>query len=355
MRELFFERRIVIEAIHSAGHTPLYIETEPYVKDEKARDTMNRLVADADGFISLSYLSLGKQDKKLLNNLTPIQYELELFLKCRKDEKAPVIFLREEPDHHVKPSQNLLDWIEENEGILKTETKIFKNPEDLEKKIEDVLKDYEKKVDITNAKPKFIVTYVGPDFIGLIGSLSEIAFTNYGLNLDYISHASTGKKATTYISCSRRTLVKNIRDENDLKKKLKRDMQRTLPRIIEDAKRNKLLDENINPKFDIDVSEDYSHPQPYQFFTIVRTIDAPGQLNIVCKELRAKKFNIDEFQLRPSSPEHHRQTTMTMWLSRIKDEKDVEKCKEDYLAELERTFRYLTGVRSFEIRALDCP
>lgn len=351
MQELFFERKIVIEAIHSAGHTPLYIETEPDVKDKEARETMDRLAADADGFILLVYLSKGKPER-ILNNITPIEYELEQFRKKhKKNKEAPIIIFKKTPDEYVHASVYLINWVKEL-GIPPIE---FEKPGELEHKIEKELKGFEKHKDSPNTKSKFIIRYIGPDFVGLIQKLSEIVFTRYGLNIDYISHASSGGSATTYVSCSYRVLKGKKLDPDrhklsDLEDEVKKDLENDFKKA---RREGRYIDgSGSNRAISVNVRKHTVEPPPYQFFTIVRTIDAPGQVNAICKELRAKCFNIDEFLLRPSPPEHSKQTTMSMWLSKAKTKSGEQ---DDDLKELERVFRYLVGVRNFEIRVMDSP
>src|SRR5437588_3901455 len=81
MTELFIERKTAIEVLHFSGHTPLYIETEPIVKDVKAREVMLSLLRDADGFVSIHYLSEGQRNEEVLDNYTPIEFELVEFMK----------------------------------------------------------------------------------------------------------------------------------------------------------------------------------------------------------------------------------------------------------------------------------
>jgi hypothetical protein len=352
MRELFIERKTAIETIHFCGHTPLYIETEPEVKDLAARDTMDKLVADADGFISIYYLSEGKRDK-ILNNNTPIEYELERFLEFKKG--APVIFFKQKPDRFVTPSKTMEIWFKEKADDLGIQPIEFEGPMEMESEIGQALSQFKEQQDISCVKDRYTIRYVGPDFIGLIGKLSEVVFTGYRLNIDYISHASSGGLATTYVSCSPRIVAGNVEEISITK--LEEDMQRIIGDDLRGAyteEGHRLVD-GLNPgmappsiKVDIDPTE----PRPYQFFTKVRTIDAPGQLTAICKEFRRKGFNIDEFQLRPSPSEYDRQTTMYMWLSKpIKWSKG--KVKDQ--AELERSLRYLIGVRNFTVKVVSRP
>ncbi len=346
MREVFFERKVLIEAIHALGHIPLYIETEPHRKDEAARATMEELVDDADGFILLCYLSEGNKETKVLEGCTPIQYEIERFIKNNKGKNTPILIFQKMPHESVKASRGLVQWIAK---LKRTYTvKEFHNAKALEKLLEEELAPYAEQKD--EIKTRYTVRYVGPDFVGLIGKLSEVVFTGYRLNIDYVSHASAGGWGAVYMLCSQRKLP-GKRSKTINREELESSMETMINEELEIVKKDIRLHGGFPDPFpqpDIKVEVDPNEPSPYQFFVIVRTIDAPGQLNAVCKELRRKFFNIDEFQLRPSPPEHENQTTMTMWLSRKKPEGQ----KKD-LKRLERIFRYLIGVRNFEIRVMD--
>lgn len=354
MRELFIERKTAIETIHFCGHTPLYIETEPEVKDIAARDTIDKLVADADGFISIYYLSEGKKDR-ILGYRTPIEYELEQFVEL-KGREAPVIFFKQKPDRFVVPSRTMEVWFEEKAAELGIEPILFDGPGEMESRIREALGQFKEKKDASCSKDRFIIRYVGPDFIGLIGKLSEVVFTGYRLNIDYISHASGGGLATTYVSCSPRVVAGAVEEVNLCR--LEEDMRRIIGEELEKAcsEEEHRFADGSNPKAapppSIKVDKDSTRARPYQFFTKVRTIDAPGQLTAICKEFLSNGFNIDEFQLRPSPPEYPRQTTMYMWLSRPAK---WSKGRDEDQAELERSLRYLIGVRNFSLRVMSRP
>ncbi|MBD0372476.1 MAG: hypothetical protein ICV60_16650 [Pyrinomonadaceae bacterium] len=354
MRELFIERKTAIETIHFCGHTPLYIETEPEVKDLEALYTMNKLVSDADGFISIYYLSEGKKDK-ILGYRTPIEYELEQFVEL-KGKDAPIIFFKQTPDRFVMPSRTMEVWFEEKASELGIQPILFDGPREMDSKIQQALGRFSDKKDAVCVKDNFIIRYVGPDFIGLIGKLSEVVFTGYRLNIDYISHASGGGMATTYVSCSPR-LVAGSGEEVNLGE-LEENMQRIIAEDFEKActEEEHRFADGSNPQASlrpsVKVDKDPTEVRPYQLFTKVRTIDAPGQLTAICKEFLIKGFNIDEFQLRPSAPEYPRQTTMYIWLSRPAK---WSKGRDEDQAELERSLRYLVGVRNFSIRVMSRP
>ncbi|HKR00247.1 MAG TPA: hypothetical protein VJT09_06215, partial [Pyrinomonadaceae bacterium] len=287
--------------------------------------------------------------------LTPIEYELEQFVE-QKGKDAPIIFFKQKPDRFVRPSPAMEIWVEEKAGELGVEPIIFDGPGEMEYQIRHALSKFNEKKDVPCVKGRFIIRYVGPDFIGLIGKLSEVVFTGYRLNIDYISHASGGGLATTYVSCSPRMVAGTVQDV-DLRE-LEQDMQRIIEEDLDKActeEEHRFVDGSdpmAGPRPSIKVDKDPTESRPYQFFSKVRTIDAPGQLTAICKEFLVNGFNIDEFQLRPSPPEYPRQTTMYMWLSRPAK---WSKGRDEDQAELERCLRYLIGVRNFSLRVMSRP
>jgi len=346
IKELLVERKAAIEAIHFSGHTPLYIETEPIVKDEQARDTMNKLVSDADAFISIYYLSEGRRET-ILDDHTPIEYELLRFLDQHKD--APILFFRQLPDEFVNPSHSMVRWFEEKAIKLGIKIINFEGPDQLDSKIRESLLSYSDKKDFVSPTSRVIVRYVGSDYIGLIAKASEVIFTKHKLNIDYISHASGGGRGALYVSCSARELPGSSEQVDTAV--LKEDLRYTLIEDLKSAKDDGRLvdgsDINITPEIVVDI--DTTKPKPFQFFVEARTIDAPGQLNAICKVLREQHFNIDELHLRPTPPEYRRQTIIFMWLSKSFD---LLKDPDKELGDLEASLRYLVGIRACSIKVV---
>lgn len=110
LSELYLERKAAIEAIHIAGHTPVYIEVEPMVKDWHVRHTMLELLNGSDALVSLHYLSEGKR-ASLLDDRTPIEFELSEFMKLHHD--APVLLVRRIPDDAIMASPAMLHWFDD--------------------------------------------------------------------------------------------------------------------------------------------------------------------------------------------------------------------------------------------------
>jgi len=345
MRELFIERKTAIEAIHFAGHTPLYIETEPMVKDDAARATMESLISAADGFLSLYFLSEGTKTA-FLGGATPIEYELQRFLD--RHPKGPLFMFRKKPGD-ANFSHTMIDWFKYNAIAADTDVVEFDTPQELHANVRDHLKRYEPQIDDIDLPYEVTIRYVGADYVGLVGTLAEVIFTKYKLNVDYISHAAHGGHCTVCISCSPRMLPGRPESIDDLE--LRADLERAVRGDMESAPAEGRWIEGANPKQDpeIVVNIDPTGRRRRQFLVKLRMIDAPGQLNAVCHQLRLLRYNIDELQLHPTPPEYPRQTTITLWLSRVdRHRTDVQR----EIDRIEGELQYLVGVRSLSIRAV---
>lgn len=348
MKELGAERKAAIEMTHFSGHTPLYIETEPIKKTIEAKRVMDRLIEDADALISIYYLSEGKKEK-ILNDLTPIEYEFATFSQRRPG--APILLMQQKHDRSVRPSKDMLDWFEDRsrkagKGVVRRF--VFEGREDLEAKLRKILKDFPQYQDAEMTQNRLIIRYVGPDFIGLVNKLSEVIFTRFRLNIDSISFASGGGRSTCYMSCSPRPSPDG---SAIVQRKLETELKQAVTRDFEKAARDsrRIGGSGRKSEIRITVDQDHSTPPQYQFFAEIRTIDAPGQLNAICKVLTELRLNIDELQLRPTPAEYPRQSTVIMWLS---NPSQSWKDRQDDLWQLERRLRYLIGVRTFSIQLL---
>lgn len=341
MHELWWERKTAVETIHDLGHTPVYIETEPRVKDQAAKDRMDALLARSEGFVLLCYISAGS-DNEILDNLSPIRYEFTTFRKQYPD--APCLVLRKTPDKGTPVSTSLEAWFERTKQMKNRVTVgEFKSPEELITMLEEWAKNYPPDTKTLGARPRFIIQYIGRDFIGLIAALSETVFSSFQLNIDYINHAARAGCATVYLSCSTR---ERLEDAEIFGQRLKEQIDKALDAELDRAeKENRLIGDLPDKKFQTSVIVDKSTPPTCQFYVELRAIDAPGQLNAVCKPILDLRFNIDEIVLKPTEQEHRRQTTISMWLSKPGDTRTDG--HEDDLLKLESLLRRLVGVQSF--------
>jgi restriction endonuclease/uncharacterized protein DUF4062 len=139
--ELYVERKAAIEAIHFAGHTPVYIESEPIVRDLSAADTIRTLIEDSDAFVSIHFLSEGRRTP-LLGDMTPIEFEITQFTRVHRD--APVLLFRREVDAFVLPSAVMIHWFEHLAHKLRAGIFSFKHPHDLQAQLLDRLRHHTK-------------------------------------------------------------------------------------------------------------------------------------------------------------------------------------------------------------------
>ena len=343
MSELSTERKTAIEVVHFRGHTPIYIETEPEVRDERARDTMLTLLKDADALVSMHYLSEG-YGEKILDNKTPIEFELFEFRRMHPD--APVLFFRRRPDRGVSPSSRMIDFFNRQAEMIGVPITPF-GPRELQPIIAEALQPYQMSSDSQNVSQRITIRYVGADFIGLVGRIAEVLFTDYKLNIDDISHAAAGVHATVSVACTPRhsAMAPESVDTATLRTRLLSEIESArLAATSEDKRLSDLTGAEVAQVF-VDVNP--ASPPPLQFYVVIRAIDAPGQINAVCKELRDRHFNIDKLQLLPTASEYARQRTMTLLLSRHDDLNTRQT-----IDLIEGALQYLVGVRAFSIRVI---
>jgi predicted amino acid-binding ACT domain protein len=361
MNEMPLERKAAIDSLHDAGHTPLYIETQPEITDENDKREMDSLIDQAEALVSLHYLSEGSASERL-GHLTPIQYEFDQFRK--KHPRAHVLIFRKEAEKrrakkrdkqgcepsYPAPSPGLIHWFDKEAACARVRVRQFGTWDELAKLVFSTVGQLGWKPDPEQTTKRAIVRYTGADFIGLVESVAGVLFHTYALNIDYISHASRGGKATLYISCSSRGKTPQWDG-------LERTLRRTLRQAALDARKQHFLmpgASSIGP-IDVSVEPDRTPPPTWQFYVEIRAIDAPGQLNNICREIRKLRFNIDELQLKPTPPEYPRQTTVNLWLSRIPTNGagSASGCRAE-LAQLEARIRMLVGVHTFTIKVVDC-
>jgi len=355
MDELFIERKTAIYAVHFAGHTPLYIETEPFEKERAQRERMDSMIENAEALITLFQHTEGHSWKEL-GNRTPIQYE---FLKFReKHPNSPVFVFRKQPDRVL---ERLGDKVEEwfKIEIDNLVVQRFSRQEELIEEIIECLTPLPKDSESLINRMRKIIRYTGADFLGLIECISEVLHGK-GMNIDYISHASRGGKATLYISCS---IADKDRSKVPTDETLEDLLGISLNKAFDEAKSHNLTipgaENKAKPYKPVQVEEDHVPLPEWQFCMELRTIDAPGQLNAVCKVLKDNRFNIDELILKPTEKEYERQTTMNFWLSKMGEKTarpgtaNSSGCQTE-LGKLETAVSLLVGVRAFSIKVVKC-
>lgn len=338
------ERKAAVDSVHLAGHEPIFIETEPQVKDKAARRTMDLMIKRSEALISLCYLSLGKLDP-ILGRRSPIDYEMWRFLKTHP--AGPVFIFAKNRDRYVNQDPHLEEWLQK-QSEKGHEIIPFDTPADLSEQVVHRVKDLPKTT-ITKAETRKAVRYEGPDYLGLVEVLSETLFAGCGANIGYISQGARAGVATVLLGCTFR--------ENSLSAtRIQRRLRSAVMKSIEDeqARQPHLADRRRIFPVRIKIEDDFLISACEEFFVEIRTIDTPGQLNAVCKVLKRLRLNINDITLRPAPSEYQRQTTIALWISSM-DNEDFEPRSEASiatLARLESEVRDIIGVRSFSIRSV---
>lgn len=342
MVELAIERKTAVDSLHFAGHTPLYIEKEPEVKDQAAKYVMDSMIKDAEALLLIYYLSEGTLQTILSGN-SPIMYEFEQFRKHHPDGK--IMLFRKTPDPKIQPSNFLLNWFNMKAEEAGINIIGFSSPQELAPNIYDKVSDLALVTDERIAPRRAIIRYSGPDYMELLLNVTEVLFSKYKMNIDYISFATKGGFATLFVQVSTRGTLPNLKElRYDVLTRINQGMA-----VVAVAKEVPLRDESLLEETTmIRVDEEKSNPIEDQYYVELRTIDTPGQIYAICKVLLESNFHIDELQLKPTPPEFERQTTMIMSMSQ--HDPKYSKTSKRNLIKLEMEIDYLIGVRSYSIK-----
>lgn len=333
------ERKTVVDSIHLGGHNPVYIEAEPIVKDKRAKKTMDLMLQRSAALVCVCYISLGRNEQ-ILGRRTPVEYEVSIFRRMHPE--GPIFIFTKDVDRYIQQAPSLRDWIQA-QGRRGASVIPFEDSVSLSEGVLKCLRRLPPGETLPSYSRKAI-HYEGPDYVGLVGIISETLFGEFGANLDYISQGARAGLATVLLGCS-------FRDRTPANAQA---IQRKLRKVVlEDMRREKGSQKLLASRMDsykvrIRVEEDDSWRPGAEFFVQIRTIDTPGQLNAICKVLKRLQFNIDDVTLRPAEVEYPRQTLVTLWVSSAEEREKPMPILD--LARLEWAVRDIIGVRSFSIR-----
>ena len=349
MDELARERKVAIDYLHAAGHTPLYIETEPLKRTKAARARMDHLLEQADALVLIYYLSRGSS-QSALDVRTPIQFEYETFRRLHPE--APIVFVKKEPPHLVTPSGELLEWIAHVRRQNGRKTNFmhlrFAHPSQLAVLIGSEILSL---IPVNEGDPlenrkRAIIRYSGPDYVGLIGDVTEELFSRHTLNVDYISFGARAHHATLQLACSSRSGsgTSDLPDEASLmscvNSVISRGGKRAFPTSWSEQSGSDHLHISVS-HVDLPLESD-------QLYLELNMIDAPGQLSAVCKVLRRLEYNVDDLHQRPAGPESPRQMVLSLWVS--KGTRGMSSPNTTEFAELQTAIDDIVGVRSHTLR-----
>lgn len=350
MNELEPERKAVIDSLFISGCTPVYFESLISAYDDrKAKKEMDEMVAEGEALI-LIYPRWKGKSRKMLKGQTPTQYEFgKFYQKIKREGRDIGTYIHVFRKSVITESEmdSFMDKFSDVKAIeYDNHVNLAGFSYDLGRRLRGRRDD--KAGEILGS---VVVRYNGPDFRGLLETLSDMLYrgvpqddrTRYVANLDQISFASGAGVATLYISCS--FVAENVPDLRHLSEFLNAGMHRQ----IAEAKKDYRLPRKVRvPRKLIIVSHGENESPPYQLYLEVRTIDQPGQLNAVARILRQGKYNVDELQLKPAEKGYPRQTLMALWISKERGQSSPDELERE-LVMIETAIRELAGVRSFSL------
>ncbi len=201
-----------------------------------------------------------------------------------------------------------------------------------------------------NDLEKIIVRVTCADFVGLIGRVAGVLAHSFGINIDYVAFAGRGGVATSYLSCSKPKSEGRALSLKAVESELEKSILEGLGGV---GRNGGSAATDGGRKVQISVEREALRMPRFQVSIEVRTINIPGQLNTLCRVLQELDYSIDDLVLRPSQPEHKRQTISRLLVSKknTKGRADVQM----KILHLEAAIRHLVGVRSFSTRLIENP
>lgn len=336
-------RKSAIEALHDAGHRVLYIEGEQSEEDPgQLRMTMEGMISNADVFVGVYHVDSKGVRSSALDGLTPIEFELSCMVNTLK---------RRGREQDVRTHLLLFQLRGTKQRWL---SKILKSvaPESRPPIIEyghynDLIGTVFDKAygasfppsDITRRSNYTIqIEYHGRDEAGLLQIISEFLVSHHAMNVNDVWASSRQKNALLYLSAS--WIGDDSRRPTD-----RGTMENALRSMLEQRLEVK-LDERSLRVYDNGGLDDGDHV--YGYFDI-RVIDAPGQLNTICKALKRYDLNITRINLTPAPLEFHRQTSISLEIE-LDRRGSTDMTRRAKFLQLETLLRDLIGVRSMTSR-----
>lgn len=331
-------RRSVIEAIHIAGQRVLYIETEEYnTHPQMLMQTMISMAERADFFVGV-YPAGSKKGvvQGLLNGKSPIEFELYTMISCFIDaglaDKIPSHFLL------LYQAGADIGWIEEllrGQNLAPQPNLLsYDAHTDLISVIYDTFSRFPPQSRTSTSDYTVAIEYRGSNHPGLLQAISEHLFSRYGMNVDHVWASREGENALLHLVASWNKGARTPPSEDKARKDLK------------DAIESRLTTRIRKRDLSLRITGPPGHEEALGYFDL-RVIDAPGQLNTICKAVRKLDLDISRIRLAPAPPEFQRQTIITLELPLGKD--SGKSIWPRYLL-LESILRDLIGVRAMASR-----
>ena len=168
------------------------------------------------------------------------------------------------------------------------------------------------------------IGFQGEDKEGILAVISEFLYSEYELNVNYVSGTTLCDHATLILSASSFE-ARSIELDTDV---IKKSLGQSLEPYVADA------------DITVEVYEG-EFPAP-QFYFELRVLDVPGILNTLCKAISELGLNIADIRQRPAPNEFRHQSEIVLWLSVKKSQGGL---TETYLR-TESRLRNLVGVQA---------
>jgi predicted amino acid-binding ACT domain protein len=314
------ERKTVIDIVHYMKHRPIFIEAEQMRQGEQSKPLIDEMIKNSDALIIIDDDHLGRSEK-WLRDMTPLQYEIREFqkrvVKMGWDPRNRIVaFVRKnfrgQPISEAVYSYmcTLVDGAENTES--------YKEYDDLAESVRKIIKNRWGIGTLEINKSKYIkIQYSGQDKPGILGTIAELLYTQFRMNVTHVSGTAVGDQAFIVVIAVPWIGISYEPDKDKIRIAL-----------------NDTLKENV------DVSIGFGCGFEAKFYFELRVLDVPGVLNALCKALAALHINISDLRQRPAPREFDRQSIILMWLTPTNAERDIEDC---YLR-VEARLRNLVGV-----------
>ena len=385
MDEMHQARKVVVEAIHSAGHTPIYMEIEPW-NETTEKEQMDTLLNGADAFILLHHLTAGSTRDALKTEpngppLTPIEYEFRCFRKQNEEGRILVLGqdIKSGSGGAVQPEGRLTDLLAEIQSLAGEKPNLTSDIEALNAIIMRTFNGIHAKgesksrwetlhqrviqwlglVERLTFKPKtrpsnrYVVRYDGFDAPGTISAVSLMLFKDYGFDIDYISMAGRPDRSSVYITGCPNSIEKFMDGENYNERlfmdHLSLNLKGLLMRLFRETGSDKEFDED---KVRVRVKIDTPPKSKYQIYFKLLCIDSPGVVSNLTRVLCERDLNVDEMAVRPLTDSQSGLASVALWLTSKNAPLDTSQKTRSVLHQLETEIQLMIGVRSFRSRII---
>ncbi len=317
------ERKAVIDVVHSTGHSPVFIEAEQMRQAEKSKQLMDDMIQRSDALIAVTddHLGLGEG---WLGDMTPLVYEIETFKeKCQQEgwglTERLILFYRQ--NFLGRPVSSEVHSFVSALVHGGKHVKPYRQYDDLAVAVrKEILGRWGEGKREPRPPIHFHIQYSGRDKPGTLGTIAEILYTKYHLNVTHVAGSKIDKEAFLLVTATPWSADEGEPNADEISSGL----------------------EKIFEEEGITVKPGPGSGFESKFYFELRVLDVPGILSALCKALNDLCVNIDELRQRPAPWEFDRQSTMLMWLSPADGSRDLADC---YL-QVESRLRNLVGVVS---------